>query len=155
MDRNCPVPVRILVVDDHELIRKNISRLLSKDAEFVVVSEAATGPEAIREAQVHQPDVILLDISLPEINGIAALPMIKAVAPDARVLMVTNHEEPAFLHQAFAAGAHGFLTKSDLPSQLALAVEKVSRNETFVCKTLNRKKENALPGVPSVGSVEA
>jgi DNA-binding NarL/FixJ family response regulator len=150
------VPVRILVVDDHELIRNNICRLLSRHTEFLVIGEAATGPEAIREAKKHQPNVVLLDISLPEINGIAAVPLIKDVAPNAKILMVTNHEEPAFLQQAFTAGAQGFLTKSDLSSQLALAVEKVFRNETFVCKTMtDQKKESPLPGVPTAGPVEA
>jgi DNA-binding NarL/FixJ family response regulator len=148
------VQIRILLVDDHELIRRNIRRLLALQAEFEVIAEAATGPEAIRQAGKHQPDVILLDISLPELNGLAALPLIREAAPAAKVLMVTNHEHADLARAAFSAGANGFLTKSDVAMQLGLAIRQVLANETFLSKSLKTAKDGK-PSVPFLDSAEA
>jgi two-component system, NarL family, nitrate/nitrite response regulator NarL len=148
------VRIRILLVDDHELIRRNIRRLLSSQADFEVIAEAATGLEAIREAGKHQPDMILLDIGLPELNGLAALPLIRKAAPAAKVLMVTNHEHPDLARASFSAGAHGFLTKSDVAMQLGQAIRQVLANETFLSKSL-KVAEKAKPSVPSLDSAEA
>ncbi len=148
------VRIRILLVDDHELIRRNIRRLLASQADFEVIAEATTGREAIRQAGEHQPDVILLDISLPELNGLAALPLIRKAAPTAKVLMVTNHEHADLARASFSAGASGFLTKSDVAMQLGLAIRQVLANETFLSKSL-KVAEEAKPSVPSLGNVEA
>jgi len=104
-------------------------------------------------AREHQPDVILLDISMPEPDGLAALPLIRKVAPNARVLMITSHDDANFARAAFDAGARGFLTKSDLSAELALAVRQVYVNETFASKELNLES-NDEPNVPSVDSAE-
>jgi two-component system, NarL family, nitrate/nitrite response regulator NarL len=135
------VRIRILLVDDHELIRRNIRRLLASQADFEVIAEAATGLEAIRQAEEQQPDLILLDISLPELNGLAALPLIRKVAPAAKVLMVTNHEHADLARASFSAGAKGFLTKSDVAVQLGLAIRQVMANETFLSRSLKAAKE--------------
>lgn len=125
-------PIRILVVDDHELVRRNICQLLAGDPEFEVISEAATGAEAISKAGRYQPDVVLLDISLPELNGFRALGPILKVSPKSRVLMVSNHDEAAFVRESLAAGAHGFLSKTELSNFLLIAVRTVHANQRFI-----------------------
>jgi DNA-binding NarL/FixJ family response regulator len=95
--------VRILVVDDFEIVRRNLCRLLASEPDFEVVSQAATGFEAIKEAERYQPDVVLLDISMPELNGLAATPVIKKVAPNSKVLIISNHDNAGFVREAFSA----------------------------------------------------
>jgi DNA-binding NarL/FixJ family response regulator len=125
-------PIRILVVDDHELVRRNICQLLAADPEFKVISEAATGAEAISKAGRYQPDVVLLDISLPELNGFRALGPILKVSPKSRVLMISNHDEAPFVRESLAVGAHGFLSKTELSTSLLIAVKTVYANQRFI-----------------------
>lgn len=140
--------IRILLVDDHDLIRHNIRRLLAAHADFDLIGEATTGIEAIGEVQKHQPDVILLDISMPELTGFAALPPILKSSPNVKVLMVSSHEDFHFARASFSAGARGFLTKSDLFTELAVAIRQVYANETYLSKSLKmqeRKTSITLP----------
>jgi DNA-binding NarL/FixJ family response regulator len=153
-DGTALVRIRILLVDDHDLIRRNIRRLLAAQADFELIAEATNGLDAIRQAHEHQPDVILLDISLPQLSGLAALPQIQKKAPKSRVLMVTNHDEADFARASLSAGASGFLTKSDVSAQLAGAIRQVYANEGFLSKSVKLAAEQK-PGLPSVGSTEA
>ena len=146
--------IRILLVDDHDLIRRNIRRLLEADADFELVAEATTGLKAIAQSSEQQPDVILLDISLPELNGLAALPLILKAAPKTKVLMVSNHEHSDFARASFSAGARGFLTKSDISAELALAIHRVYANETFLSRSMKMEGE-FKSRVPSIGSADA
>jgi DNA-binding NarL/FixJ family response regulator len=114
--------IRILLVDDHQLIRRNLCNLLATDPEFNVISQASSGFEAVRKAQECQPDVILLDVNIPDLNGLLAAPLLKKIEPDAEILFVTQYDNPFFVRQAFAAGARGFLTKSDAGAELLTAV---------------------------------
>jgi DNA-binding NarL/FixJ family response regulator len=148
------VRIRILLVDDHDLIRRNIRRLLATQADFELVAEATNGLDAIRQAQEHQPDVILLDISLPELSGLAALPHIQKKAPKSRVLMVTNHDEADFARASFSAGALGFLTKSDVSAQLAAAIRQVYGNQRVLSRGVKLEDEQNL-SLPSAGNGEA
>ncbi len=128
--------IRLLVVDDNEVIRREICTFLSLQPGLEVVAEATDGVEAIRMAEISQPDVVLLDISLPRLNGFQAAPLIKQVAPQAQLLFVTLHDNPFFVREAFSAGALGFLTKTDVPSQLAPAVQAVYMKKKFVSRHL-------------------
>lgn len=128
--------IRILVVDDHELVRRSICKLLIAEPDFDVVSEATTGYEAVRKAEEHRPSVVLLDIGLPELNGLLAAPLIKRVAPEAEILMITNHDNVFFVREAFSAGARGFLSKSDLSSELIAAVRDVHSKKEFIGSNL-------------------
>lgn len=147
--------VRILVVDDHELVRRNICRFLEDHSEFEVICEASSGLEAIRQAEQHHPDIILLDISLPELNGLAALPIIRKIAPTAKIIMVSNHDSAVFVRDAFAAGAVGFVTKSDLSPQLMTAMREAQENRTFVSRSVKRAPETVLTRKPPASDVEA
>ena len=124
--------IRILVVDDHLIVRRTLCSLISAQADMEVVGEAADGMQAIRKAEKHQPDVVLLDIAIPEINGLHAAPLIKQVAPDAEILMVSQYEERFFARHAFAAGARGFLGKTHATAELVLAVRQVYSKKRFV-----------------------
>jgi len=128
--------IRVLVVDDSQAIRYSLSAILSGHSEFVVVGEASNGWEATDKARRFQPDVVLLDISMPELNGLQAAPLIKNAAPAAAILIVTQHNHPFYMREAFAVGALGFLDKSDAGSELHKAVNDVFLKKTFVSKSL-------------------
>ena len=103
--------VRVLVVDDHPMVREGLRSMLSTAADLEVVGEASTAHEAIARATVLQPDIILLDIQLPDMDGLTALPRLKTVAPNARVLIVTMHEEARYIIQAATVGVAGYIVK--------------------------------------------
>lgn len=131
--------IRVLIVDDSQLIRKTLSAILSQHSEFVVIAEASNGWDATDKARQFQPDVVLLDIGMPELNGFQATPLIKNAAPTAEILIVTQHNNPFFVRQAFAVGALGFLEKSDAAFELHTAVNQVFLRKTFVSKSLQQK----------------
>lgn len=137
--------IRILVVDDHDLVRKTLCRLLVAQPDLSVVGVAVTGLEAIRKAEDLQPDVVLLDIGLPELNGLHAAPLIKKVAPRSEILFVTQYEEQFFARQAFAVGARGFLTKTGVASELIPAVRKVHARKKFLSERIKRGAESVAP----------
>ena len=124
--------IRILVVDDHEILRRNICNLLMTETDLDVVSQASTGREAVARAEQHQPHVVVMDISMPELNGLAAAPLIKKVAPSAEILIVTGHATPSVLREAFGAGARGFLSKNDIATDLIQAVRAVYSQQQFL-----------------------
>jgi DNA-binding NarL/FixJ family response regulator len=128
--------IRVLIVDNNEFVRKQVRTVLSLQAGFDIVWESADGFDAIRRAQELQPDVVLLDISLPQLNGFQAAPLIKKFAPKTELLFVTLHDNPSFVRQAFAVGARGFLVKTDVPSSLGEAVQAVHGKRLFVSKQL-------------------
>src|SRR4030095_8698817 len=99
--------VRILIVDDHPMVREGLRGMLSTASNLEVVGEAGTAHDAVAQAQALQPDVILLDIQLPDMDGVTALTQLKSVAACAHVLMVTVHEETAYMLQAVMAGGGG------------------------------------------------
>ena len=126
----------MLIVDNNEFMRKQVRTVLSLQAGFDVVCESSDGFDAIRKAQELQPDVVLLEISLPQINGLQAAPLIKKFAPRSELLFVTLHDNPLFVREAFAVGARGFLVKTDVPSSLREAVQAVHMKRRFVSEEL-------------------
>ena len=128
--------ISVLVVDDSQLIRKRLSTILFESSEAVVVAEASNGWEAIEKARKYQPDVVLLDISMPELNGLQAAPLIKGAAPAAQILIVTQHNSQFFLRAAFAVGVLGFIEKGNAGTELLKAVKDVFSKKTFVSKSL-------------------
>ena len=124
--------IRILVVDDHEILRRSICNLLMTEIDLDIVSQASTGREAVARAEQHQPHVVVMDISMPELNGLAAAPLIKKVAPSAEILIVTGHATPSVLREAFGAGARGFLSKNDIATDLIQAVRAVHSQQQFL-----------------------
>jgi DNA-binding NarL/FixJ family response regulator len=124
-------PVRILVADDHEVVRRGVCALLEGHAGFQVCDEAVDGREAVDKARRSLPDVVILDIGMPGLNGFDAARQIRKVSPDSEVLILTMHESEQVIREVLAAGARGYVLKSDAGRDLLAAVEALSHHKTF------------------------
>ena len=122
--------LRILIVDDEKAVRTALGRLLSTRGEWVVVGEATDGSEAIGKAKELKPDVVIMDLTLPELNGLAATPEIKKALPSAEILIFTQHESSQMVREAQNAGASGYLLKSQA-NWLVTAVEAIGQHKSF------------------------
>jgi DNA-binding NarL/FixJ family response regulator len=122
--------LRLLVADDHEVVRKGVRTLLEEQPGWEVVAEASNGREAVEKAKLVQPDVTILDLSMPELNGLgAAREILKTVST--KVLILTMCDSDALIRQTLEVGAQGYLLKSDAAQDLVSAVDALSRNKTF------------------------
>jgi DNA-binding NarL/FixJ family response regulator len=131
--------IRVLLAEDHTIVRKGLRALLDDEAGIEVVGEAQDGREAVRMvAQLH-PDVVLMDISMPGLNGLEATRQIKAQFPDARVLVLTRHTNKEYVYQILRAGASGYTVKQAAPAELVLAIQAVHRGDTFLSPTVSGK----------------
>lgn len=123
--------LRILIADDHEVARKGIRSLLDNHEGWEVCGEAEDGREAVELASRLKPDVLLLDIGMPNLNGLDAARQVLAVTPEARILILTIHDSEQVVREVLAAGARGFLLKSDAGRDLVAAVEALQNWKTF------------------------
>jgi len=122
---------RILVADDHEVVRKGLIAILKQKPEWQVCGEATDGREAIEQAEQLMPDVIVMDISMPRLNGLEATRHIMKANPATKVLVLTLHDSDQVIRGVLDAGARGFLLKSDSACELVAAVEALLRNKTY------------------------
>jgi len=118
-------PIRILVVDDHPVVRQGVAGLVGGDPDMRVVGEASNGREAIQQFRAHHPDVVLMDLQMPEMNGLDALMAIRDEAPDARIIVLTTYAGDAQVLRAIKAGARGYLLKSALHRELLETIRAV------------------------------
>ncbi len=123
--------LRILIADDHEVARKGIRSLLESHPGWEICGEAKDGREAVELATQQKPDVLLLDIGMPNLNGLDAARQILTITPDARILILTIHDSEQVVREVLAAGARGFLLKSDAGRDLVAAVEALQNRRTF------------------------
>jgi DNA-binding NarL/FixJ family response regulator len=123
--------LRILIADDHEVARRGIRSLLEGHAGWEIVGEAKDGREAVELAATSKPDIFLLDIGMPNLNGLDAARQILSTTPDARILILTIHDSEQVVREVLAAGARGFLLKSDAGRDLVAAVEALQQRRTF------------------------
>lgn len=125
--------VRILLVDDHPVVRQGLRTLLEGRSEWEVVGEASDGIEALDKIDALQPDVVVLDVTMPRMNGLEACRLIqqKQKAPGLEVLFVTQHDSPQMMREALDAGARGYVVKSNAARDLLEAVEAVSQHRIF------------------------
>lgn len=131
-------PMRILLADDHALVRAGIRALIEAIEGTTIVAETSNGREAVALAKLHIPDVVVMDISMPELNGIEATQQIKEAVPRSRVLILSMHTTDDFVRRALKAGASGYLVKDSAPLELRMALEAVMRNEVYLSPRVSR-----------------
>jgi len=124
--------IRVMIVDDHAILRAGLRMLVNAQADMEVVSEAPDGEKAIQKVQESKPDVTLLDLTMPRVSGMKALQEIARNCRETRVLVLTMHDDPAYLRSALAAGASGYLLKRAVDSELIAAIRAVHRGGVFV-----------------------
>jgi len=138
-------PVRILVADDHEVVRRGLRAILETREGWEVTGEAATGREAVEQAKQLKPDVVVLDLVMPEMNGLEATRRILKAVPTAEVLILTMHEPEHLMHEVLTAGARGYLLKSDAGRELVAAVDALTRHvPAFTSRVANALLEAYL-----------
>jgi DNA-binding NarL/FixJ family response regulator len=130
------MPLRILVVDDHPVMRRGIRALIESKAGWIVSAEAATGREAVALARKLQPDIVVLDLSLPELNGLDAARQIARESPRSEVLILTMHHSEELARNVLLAGARGYVLKSDAERYLVDAIASLERHEPFLTATV-------------------
>ena len=131
-------PIRVLLADDHPLIRLGIQAMLARRTNIRVVAEAASGHEAVTLACSLKPDIALLDINMPGLGGLGAAKQLRKRLPSCRVIIVSMHEDRAYVRQAVAAGAKGYIQKDTAPEVLRRAVETVHAGRTFFSDEASR-----------------
>ena len=124
--------IRVFLVDDQTMIRAGFKSLLGKDPRFQVVGDTGDPRLGVELVGESKPDVMLLDISMPGLSGIDAIPMLRKVSPKTKIVMLTHHEGETFVEQALRAGADGYLSKDSEPAELTLALESVCKGNMFL-----------------------
>ena len=136
-------PIRVQLCDDHALVRAGLRRLLDAEPDLTVVGESGSADEAVEQARAEQPDVLLLDVVLPGRSGIDALADIASAAPRTRVLMLSMQDDPAYVRQAFAAGATGYLLKEAAEAELVHGIREVAGGRRYVQPLLGARLAGA------------
>ena len=116
---------RLLIVDDHEIFRRGLRALLEPSSEWHICGEAVDGLDAIEQCKSLNPDIVVLDVSMPRLNGLEAARVIKKEKPDSRIVIITQHDSPQIRSAALEAGAQAFVTKSAVGSELVTALRKL------------------------------
>jgi len=124
--------VRILIADDHEIVREGIRSLLAQEPNWEVCGLARNGRDAVEQAEKLRPDIVILDLEMPEVNGLDAAHQIKRRVPNAELLMFTAHEREELIREVFEAGVRSYILKGDRTSRLVEAVEALSRHKPFL-----------------------
>jgi two component transcriptional regulator, LuxR family len=131
-------PVRLLLADDHAVLRSGLRLLLEAQPDLKVIGEAGDSRTTLQLAAELQPDLILLDVNMPGLTGLDALPMLRKLAPAARVLILTMHDDEGYLRHALKSGASGYVPKKAVDSELISAVRAVLRGEIYVHPSLTK-----------------
>jgi two-component system response regulator NreC len=135
--------IRIVVVDDHAVVRSGLRLLLEAEDDFEVVGEAGDTSEAVFTVRAEKPDVILLDVVMPGESGIEALPKLLHEAPDTKVLVLSMQDDPSYVREAFAAGAYGYVLKEAVDAEVVGAVREVAGGSRYVHPTLGARMVTA------------
>ena len=130
--------IRILLADDHAVLRSGLAALLNARSDITVVGEAADGAELLTQAQQTEPDLILLDLTMPRLGGLEVLPLLRQRVPDARVLILTMHHDESYLRQALKNGAAGYVLKKAADVELIAAIQAVMRGDVYVHPSMTR-----------------
>jgi DNA-binding NarL/FixJ family response regulator len=130
--------VRVLLVDDDELMRAGLRAVLSSDPDIEVVGEAATGRAAVARVRALRPDLVLMDVRMPDLDGIAATREVLATSPDVKVVILTTFEDDDYIFGALSAGASGFLLKRTTPEELLAAIHTVAAGDSLLSPSVTR-----------------
>jgi DNA-binding NarL/FixJ family response regulator len=141
-------PIRVFIAEDHAIVRKGVRTLLSLESDIQVIGEAASGQEAVKQVSELKPDVILMDLVMPGLDGIQAIQQIKANWPDAKVLVLTSFATDDKIFPSIKAGALGYLLKDSDPAELVTAIRQVNAGESTLHPIIARKVLQELNLVP-------
>jgi DNA-binding NarL/FixJ family response regulator len=142
-------PLRILVADDHAIVRAGLRALLESRRGWTVIAEAADGRDAIEKVESLKPDIVILDIAMPLLNGIGAIGHIRSASPSTEILILTMHESADLLQQAIEAGARGYVLKNEAYKTLLDAVDAARQHKPFFSAALANSLPQGDPAVPS------
>lgn len=131
--------LRILIAEDHQTVREGIKMLVNSQPDMEVIGEAGDGETALIEAERLKPDLVLMDISMPELNGLLAAKRLRATSPDVKILTLTRHTDDGYLKQIIAAGANGYVLKQSAPNELITAIRTVAAGNSYLDPSLTRK----------------
>ena len=146
MNRTGANTIRVLIADDHAIVREGLKQILGAQADFQVVAEASDGHEALKRVRELDFDVLLLDMSMPGKSGVELIKQVKAEKPKLRILVLTMHEEHQYAVRAIRAGASGYLTKEGASAQLVTAIRKVASGGAYIsAEVAEQLALNAMP----------
>jgi two-component system, NarL family, response regulator NreC len=148
-----PDPIRVLIADDHTIVRSGLTLLLSSESDIQVVGQADDGAAAVDMAARLHPDVVLMDIAMPELDGMAATRQIKAASPETRILVLTMHRSDEYFFEMLKAGASGYVLKAAETDELIAAIRVVARGDAFLFPAMAKKLVQDY--VSRFGEVEA
>lgn len=128
--------ISILIVDDHTLIRETWSFILNEDPSFSVVAACGTAEEAIEQAKTLRPDIVILDVNLPGMNGLEATPLFRKFSPGSKILGVSMHTQPTYARQMIKKGASGYITKNSSRQEMFHAIKEVYEGRKYICEEI-------------------
>ena len=138
--------IRVLIAEDHEMVREGLKLILSSQSDIEVVGDAGDGRTAIEFAQSLKPDVVIMDISMPQMNGLKATVKLKGCCPDVQVLALTRHKDHGYLQQILRAGASGYVLKQSSPSEVVHAIRAVAKGGKYLDPAVADKLLGSLVG---------
>lgn len=128
--------IRVLVVDDHDIVREGLRQLIGGQSDMEIAGEAADGAAAVEEVRTLKPDVVLLDIAMPQMNGLTLVGLIKEILPETRIVIFSMHKKDAYVLQALIAGAQGYVVKASSSSQVISAIRSVVRGDYYLSPSI-------------------
>lgn len=136
--------IRVMIADDHAILRAGLRSLLALQEDMELIAEAIDGQDAVQKAEVNKPDVLLMDITMPGMNGIEALKHVRKVSPTSRVLILTMHDDHAYLRSVLAAGGSGYLVKRAADTELLAAIRTVHQGRSYIDVGLDNNQLQAV-----------
>ena len=131
--------LKIFIAEDHQTVREGIKLLVNAQSDMEVIGEAGDGETAIKEVSKLKPDIVLMDISMPTMNGLKATKRLRSMSPDVKILTLTRHTDDGYLQQLIGAGANGYVLKQSAPNELINAIRTIGEGNAYIDPSLTRK----------------